>query len=359
MERNDPKYQISTNPMPTKYSWVITPNYSKQARKLSKKKKKPTPPPNPNERQPFHAGLKFRQDVSTQRTFDAALGHLQKTQRLHRKRDVAHEQETVFLTSFAGTNNEIPSPILKRKNWFFDDEFESRPASQDKNTQGGYVASSPIKKERKDEINDAKNIRNIPKKNIHSPELVSLVREMNLSTEVNVDTKTKEPSPKYEPTYENKQNKKEKKNSPELVPLLREVNLSTEVKLDTQTKVPTPKYEPTYEDQENKKKANDEKQNKKKAKGYKDQSSDYEKYIKSVSLGEMLLPTEVNEDTLNLSTEVNVDTKMKVPPPKYKHTYEYQENKKKAKKDKKIKKKTKDDNDDSDYDIVIESVTYV
>merc|ERR1711874_368418 len=143
------KYQISTNPMPTRYSWVITPNYSKQARKLAKKKKKPTPPPNPNERQPFHAGLKFRQDVSTQRTFDAALGHLQKTQRLHRKRDVAHEQETVFLTSFAGTNNEIPSPILKRKNWSFDDEpFESRPAPQDKNTQGGYVASSPIKKER-------------------------------------------------------------------------------------------------------------------------------------------------------------------------------------------------------------------
>jgi len=348
MERNDdPKYQISTNPMPTKYSWVITPNYSKQARKLSKKKKKPTPPPNPNERQPFHAGLKFRQDVSTQRTFDAALGHLQKTQRLHRKRDVAHEQETVFLTSFAGTNNEIPSPILKRKNWSFDDEL----ASQDKNTQGGYVASSPIKKERKDEINDAKNIRNIPKKNIHSPELISLVREMNLSTEVDVDTKTKVPPPKFKHTYEyrlqKEPNKKEKKNSPELVPLLREVNLSTEIKLDTKTKVPILKYEPTYEDQEDKKKkASDEKQNKKKAKGYKDQS-DYEKYIRSVSLGR------------NFSTEVYADTKTKVPSPKYNHTNEYEEDKKKAKKDKKIKKKSKEDNDDSDYDIVIESVTYV
>merc|ERR1711874_109292 len=295
------KYQISTNPMPTKYSWVITPNYKKQARKLYKKKKKPTPPPNPNERQPFHAGLKFRQaDVSTQRTFDAALGHLQKTQRLHRKRDVAHEQETVFLTSFAGTNNEIPSPILKRKNWSFDDEL----ASQDKNTQGGYVASSPIKKEQKEEITDAENIRNIPKKNIHSPELVLLVREMNLSTEVNVDMKTK---------------------------------------------VLTPKYEPTYENQENKKKARDEKQNKKKAKGYKDQS-DYEKYIKSVSLGEMVLPTKVNAD---------YDTKTKVPSTKGKHTHEYEEDKKKAKKEKKLKKKTKEDNDDSDYDIVIESVTYV
>ena len=49
------------------YSWVTTqikPSYTKQARKLSKKKKKPTPPPNPNERQPFHAGLKFRQGIS-------------------------------------------------------------------------------------------------------------------------------------------------------------------------------------------------------------------------------------------------------------------------------------------------------
>merc|ERR1711874_463342 len=120
--------------------------------------------------------------------------------------------------------------------------------------------------------------------------------------------------------------------SPELVLLVREMNLSTEVKLDTKTIVPTPKYEPTYEDQEDKKKARDE------------------KYIKSVSLGEMVLPTKVNAD---------YDTKTKVPSTKGKHTHEYEEDKKKAKKEKKLKKKTKEDNDDSDYDIVIESVTYV
>merc|ERR1711913_150457 len=96
-------------------------------------------------------------------------------------------------------------------------------------------------------------------------------------------------------------------------------------------------------------KARDEKQNEKKAKGYKDQS-DYEKYIKSVSLGEMVLPTKVNAD---------YDTKTKVPSTKGKHTHEYEEDKKRAKKEKKLKKKTKEDNDDSDYDIVIESVTYV
>lgn len=238
------------------YSWVTTqikPSYTKQARKLSKKKKKPTPPPNPNERQPFHAGLKFRQEISTQRTFVAALGHSQKAQRLHRKRDVAHEQDTVFLTSYTGTNNEIPSPILKRKNWFSYDE--SRP-TLDKNTQGGYVASSPIKKEPKNGIDEPKNIRmftpikreqkndlavsencrNNPKKNIHTPEVVSLFRETNLFSKIDLDTKFIVTTPSYEP-------KRKEEDDPELVSYLVKRNLSTKFNKDTKAK----EYDPAYD----------------------------------------------------------------------------------------------------------------
>ena len=52
----------------------------------NKRKKKPAPP-NPNERQSFHAGLKFRsKDISSQRTFDIALGHTQKV-RLERVKE--------------------------------------------------------------------------------------------------------------------------------------------------------------------------------------------------------------------------------------------------------------------------------
>ena len=90
----------------------IKPNY-REGRQGNKRKKK-SGPPNPDERRAFHAGLKFRgTDVSTPRSFDVALGHPNVAQRLHRTRDVKHEQETVILTSFNGTNKEIPSPIRK------------------------------------------------------------------------------------------------------------------------------------------------------------------------------------------------------------------------------------------------------
>ena len=47
---------------------------------------------------------------------------------------MSHEQETVILTSFGGTNNEIPSPISKvdpsKPNWFFMDTSLDEISSQ-------------------------------------------------------------------------------------------------------------------------------------------------------------------------------------------------------------------------------------
>merc|ERR1712098_608781 len=110
----------------------------------------------------------------------------------------------------------------------------------DKNTQGGYVASSPIKKEPKNGIDEPKNIRmftpikkepkndlvisencrNNSKKNIHTPELVSLFSETNLSTKIDLDTKFIETTARYEP-------KREEEDDPELVSYLVKRNLST------------------------------------------------------------------------------------------------------------------------------------
>jgi len=147
--QNFDESQISN---PTEYSTVITPNYKMKGRKGNKRKKR-SPPPNPNERHPFHAGLKFRgKEVCAQRTFDVALGHQQKAQRLHRRRDVSHEQETVILTSFpfpVQQNNEIPSPIDKvdpsKPNWFLMDTSFDEISSQIRSDTADYVASSPIK----------------------------------------------------------------------------------------------------------------------------------------------------------------------------------------------------------------------
>jgi len=206
--------QISNS---TEYSTVITPNYKMKGRKGNKRKKR-SPPPNPNERHPFHAGLKFRgKEVCAQRTFDVALGHQQKAQRLHRRRDVSHEQETVILTSFGGTNNEIPSPIDKvdpsKPNWFLMDTSFDEISSQIRSDKADYVASSPIKNREntekidelckkievmntEDTVSDCQEINNnqikpnrnivIPKfdlsdeklkmnKTMHGPETVSLV----------------------------------------------------------------------------------------------------------------------------------------------------------------------------------------
>jgi len=143
------KFDESQISNPTEYSTVIKPNYKMKGRNGNKRKKR-SPPPNPNKRHPFHAGLKFRgKEVCAQRTFDVALGHQQKAQRLHRRRDVSHEQETVILTSFGGTNNEIPSPISKvdpsNPNWFFMDTSFDEISSQIKSDTADYVASSPIK----------------------------------------------------------------------------------------------------------------------------------------------------------------------------------------------------------------------
>ena len=111
-----PQIQKVSGPGPSQNSTIaidpIKPNY-KKGRQGNKRKKK-SGPPNPDQRRAFHAGLKFRgTDVSTQRSFDVALGHPNVAQRLHRTRDVKHEQETVILTSFNGTNRDIPSPIRK------------------------------------------------------------------------------------------------------------------------------------------------------------------------------------------------------------------------------------------------------
>ena len=63
-------------------------------------KKRPFPRklPNPDVRRGFPGGHKFRSpETRAERSFDAALGHEQKSQRIYRQRDVRHSQETFFL----------------------------------------------------------------------------------------------------------------------------------------------------------------------------------------------------------------------------------------------------------------------
>jgi len=155
------KFDQSQISNPTEYSTVITPDYKMKGRKGNKRKKR-SPPPNPNERHPFHAGLKFRgKEVCAQRTFDVALGHQQKAQRLHRRRDVSHEQETVILTSFpfpVQQNNEIPSPIDKvdpsKPNWFLMDTSFDEISSQIRSDTADYVASSIKNRENTEKIDE-------------------------------------------------------------------------------------------------------------------------------------------------------------------------------------------------------------
>ena len=81
-------------------------------RKTKKSKIKSVPPP-PDKRQPFHGGLKFRDgSISTSRSFEKSLNHDQKSQRLHRQRDVHHEQETILISTIE--NNAELDPKEKR-----------------------------------------------------------------------------------------------------------------------------------------------------------------------------------------------------------------------------------------------------
>ena len=122
--------------------------------------------------------------------------------------------------------------------------------------QGGYVASSPIKKEPKNGIDEPKNIRmftpikkeqkndlavsenrrNNPKKNIHTPEVVSLFRETNVLSKIDLDTK-------FIVTTPSDESKRKEEDDPELVSYLVKRNLSTKFNKDTKTK----EYDPAYD----------------------------------------------------------------------------------------------------------------
>ena len=67
------------------------------------------PPPKPEKRQPFVAGLKFRGNSLSSRSYDHTLSRLEKSQRVNRSRDISDEENNVMLDT---SNSDLFTQML-------------------------------------------------------------------------------------------------------------------------------------------------------------------------------------------------------------------------------------------------------
>ena len=67
------------------------------------------PPPKPEKRQPFVAGLKFRGNSLSSRSYDHTLSRLEKSQRVNRSRDISDEENNVLLDT---SNSDLFTQML-------------------------------------------------------------------------------------------------------------------------------------------------------------------------------------------------------------------------------------------------------